>query len=172
MGAADQGAGGPVPVASDRAGASSVSVVAEKLPGASWRSAVAVVLVVLTVTGAVAFTDDDWPFAPFRMFAHSVQPTGRVAKVDFVGITASGRDLRLDASAFGLRRAEVEGQQSRSGRLTGEQMASLAEVWNRAHRDDPLVELRLRRSGRNLVDGRPVSSFSSTVQTWRAKGTP
>lgn len=130
----------------------------------------AVLLVALTVIGATALTDDDWPFAPFRMFSHAVQPTGRVTKVDFTGVTESGRTLRLDASAFGLRRAEVEGQQSPSGHLTREQMASLAAVWNAAHRSDPLVELRLRKSGRMLVDGRPESSYQRIIQTWTAGG--
>lgn len=139
---------------------------AEPIPGAWWRSALAVALVALTMVGAVGLTDDDWPFAPFRMFAHAVAPTGRVTKVDFTGLTRSGREVRLDASAFGLRRAEVEGQQSPSGRLTAAQMASLAETWNRTHRSDPLVELHLRKIGRNLVDGRPVSSFARVVQTW------
>ncbi|MBS1836813.1 MAG: hypothetical protein JST64_03855 [Actinobacteria bacterium] len=144
----------------------------EPIPGAWWRSAVAVVLVVLTVVGATVLTDDDWPFAPFRMFSHPVKPTGRVTKVDFTGVTESGRELRLDASAFGLRRAEVEGQQSPSGRLTAEQMASLAAVWNKAHPSDPLVELRLRRTGRMLVDGRPEASYTKVVQTWTAGAGP
>ena len=86
----------------------------------------AVLLVALTVLGATALTDDSWPFAPFRMFAHPVRSTGRVAKVDFTALTASGRELRLDAEAFGLRRAEVEGQKDSSGRLTEAQMAGLA----------------------------------------------
>jgi len=144
--------------------------VTASIPGMRWRSAVAVVLVLLTVMGATGFTDDDWPFAPFRMFAHAVKPTGRVAKVDFTGVTRSGRRHRFDASAFGLRRAEVEGQKSLSGRLTEEQMAGLAAVWNEAHPADPLVELRFRKIGQNLVDGRPVSYFSRVVQVWNARG--
>lgn len=142
---------------------------AEPIPGARWRSAVAVLLVALTVLGATALTDDSWPFAPFRMFAHPVRSTGRVAKVDFTALTASGRELRLDAEAFGLRRAEVEGQKSLSGKLTGAQMAALAAVWNDSHPSDPLVELRLRKIGQNLIDGHPVSYFSRVVQTWTAR---
>ncbi|HNG25074.1 MAG TPA: hypothetical protein PLC03_13995 [Microthrixaceae bacterium] len=139
------------------------------IPGARWRSAVAVLLVALTMLGATALTDDSWPFAPFRMFAHPVRSTGRVAKVDFTALTASGRELRLDAEAFGLRRAEVEGQKDSSGRLTEAQMAGLAAAWNRAHPSDPLVELRFRKFGRNLIDGHPVSDFSRVVQTWTAR---
>lgn len=129
----------------------------------------AVVVVVMTVIGATALTDDSWPFAPFRMFARAVKPDGRVVKVDFVGTTESGRSVRLDALAFGLRRAEVEGQQGRGGRLTDAQMAALARTYNESHPGDPLVRLDFRRFGRDLVDGRPVSSFSETIQTWPAE---
>ncbi len=128
----------------------------------------AAALVVLTVVGAVGLTDDAWPFAPFRMFAHAVKPTGRVTKVEFRGTTESGREMRMDALEFGLRRAEVEGQQGRGGRLTDEQMAGLVEVWNRDHPSDPLVQLEFRKLGKNLVDGEPVSSFEETIQVWPA----
>ena len=150
--------------------APSLSTVTTEIPGARWRSTIAVVLVALTVAGAVGFTDDAWPFAPFRMFAHAVRPTGRVTKVDFVGETRSGRELHLDASAFGLRRAEVEGQLPLHGTLTEAQMASLAQVWNDAHPGDPLVELGLRRIYRRLVDGHPGRSSSRVVQRWTASG--
>lgn len=130
---------------------------------------VATALVALTVVGAVGLTDDAWPFAPFRMFAHAVKPTGRVTKVEFLGTTESGREMRMDALEFGLRRAEVEGQQGRGGRLTDAQMAGLVEVWNQAHPSDPLVELEFRKLGKNLVDGEPVSSFEETIQVWPAE---
>ena len=135
-------------------------------PGAGWRSVVAVVLVVMTVVGAVALTDDNWPFAPFRMFAHAVKPDGRVVKVDFVGTTASGRSIHLDASAFGLRRAEVEGQQGHHARLTEAQMRALFDGWNRTHARDPLVRLEFRQLGSDLVGRRPVRRFSRSLQTW------
>lgn len=137
-------------------------------PGAGWRSLVAVLLVAMTAIGAAGLTDDAWPFAPFRMFAHAVKPDGRVTKVEFLGTTRSGDEIRLDALAFGLRRAEVEGQQGRGGRLTDEQMAELVATYNRAHPSDPLVELELRKLGKDLVDGEPVSSFTETVQVWPA----
>lgn len=136
------------------------------VPGAGWRSTLAVVLIAMTVIGSIAFTDDAWPFAPFRMFSVAVKPNGRIVKVDFVGTTESGRTLRLDASAFGLRRAEVEGQQGTGGRLTSAQMAALAAEWNRAHPDDPLVRLEFRRLGRDLRDGEVGRSFERVLQTW------
>ena len=146
--------------------APSLSTVTTEIPGARWRSAVAVLVVGLTALGAVGLTDDAWPFAPFRMFAHAVKPTGRVTKVEFLGTTESGRERRMDALEFGLRRAEVEGQQGRGGRLTDEQMAALVSSWNDRHPSDPLVELELRKLGKNLVDGEPVSSFTEQIQVW------
>ncbi|UDY37749.1 hypothetical protein [Dermatobacter hominis] len=144
------------------------AIAAGRVPGAAWRSLVAVVLVAMTAIGAAGLTDDAWPFAPFRMFAHAVKPDGRVTKVDFVGTTASGEELRLDALAFGLRRAEVEGQQGPGGRLTHEQMADLVATYNAANPSDPLVALEFRRLGKDLVDGEPVSSFTETIQEWPA----
>ena len=141
-----------------------------RIPGFRWRSLVAVLLVGMTTVGAAGLTDDAWPFAPFRMFAHAVQPTGNVTKVEFVGTTESGRTMRMDALEFGLRRAEVEGQQGRGGRLTNAQMAGLVAEWNRRHRSDPLVSLEFRKLGKTLVDGRPVSSFTRTIQTWPRTG--
>ncbi len=135
-------------------------------PATRWRSVLAVVLVVMTVVGAVALTDDNWPFAPFRMFAHAVKPDGRVVKVDFIGTTRSGRTIHLDASAFGLRRAEVEGQQDRHARILTRQMHALFDEYNRAHPHDPLVHLEFRQLGSVLVDGKPVSRFQRSLQTW------
>jgi hypothetical protein len=125
-----------------------------------------VLLIGMTVIGSIAFTDDAWPFAPFRMFSVAVKPNGRIVKVDFVGTTASGRTLHLDASAFGLRRAEVEGQQGAGGRLTSAQLAALAREWNRDHPSDPLVRLQFRRLGRTLHGGEPGRSFERILQTW------
>ena len=136
------------------------------IPGSGWRSALAVLLIGMTVIGSIAFTDDAWPFAPFRMFSVAVKPNGRIVKVDFVGTTGSGRSLHLDASAFGLRRAEVEGQQGTGGRLTSAQLAALAHEWNRAHPSDPLVRLQFRRLGRTLRGGKPGRSFERILQTW------
>ena len=133
-----------------------------------WRGAVALGIVVLTLFGSTVLTDDSWPFAPFRMFAHAVKPNGRVVKVEFRGTTESGRTLRIDASAMGLRRAEVEGQQGRGGRLTGRQMADLARAWNDQHPADLLVRLELRKLGRDLVDGKPTAEFDELIQTWPA----
>lgn len=138
----------------------------ERVPGAGWRSLIAVLLVGMTAIGAAGLTDDAWPFAPFRMFAHAVKPDGRVTKVEFLGTTRSGDEIRLDALAFGLRRAEVEGQQGRGGRLTDEQMSELVATYNRTHASDPLVELEFRKLGKDLVDGEPVSSFTETIQVW------
>ena len=128
----------------------------------------AVAIVVLTLFGSTVLTDDSWPFAPFRMFAHAVKPNGRVVKVEFRGVTESGGTLRIDASAMGLRRAEVEGQQGRGGRLTDEQMADLARTWNDRHPGDPLVRLEFRKLGRDLVDGEPTAEFDELIEAWPA----
>ena len=67
--------------------------------GMRWRGALAAGIVVLTLFGSTVLTDDSWPFAPFRMFAHAVKPNGRVVKVEFRGITESGGAFRRRAAS-------------------------------------------------------------------------
>ena len=133
-----------------------------------WRGLLALALVVMTLIGSTLLTDDSWPFAPFRMFSVAVKPNGRVVKVAFEGTTASGRQLALDAEAFGLRRAEAEGQQGHGGRLQTAQMAALAEAYNHRHPRDPLVRLDFKRLGRILVDGKPTATIDDVIQAWTA----
>jgi hypothetical protein len=87
-------------------------------------------------------------------------------KVAFEGTTDSGEVVALDALEFGLRRAEVEGQQGPGGRLTDEQMRALFDDYNAEHPGDPLVELRFRRLGRVLEDGRPTATIDEVIQAW------
>jgi hypothetical protein len=45
-------------------------------------------------------------------------------------------------------------------------MHALFLEYNRAHPRDPLVHLEFRQLGSVLVDGKPVSRFQRSLQTW------
>jgi hypothetical protein len=127
--------------------------------------AAAIVIALLVLTSAVG-SDDDFPFAPFRMYARATRPTGVVATPFLIGVNASGTHVEIRSAAFGLRPAELEGQYPR---LQGhpELLGVLARAYEVSHPDVDLVELRLMRRRRHLVDSQVVRESSSVVVIWR-----
>lgn len=106
------------------------------------RDVAAAALVIGLVCGTVVWqTDDTWPLAQMRMF-----PGGGESEISFVSIQAEltdGSRTRLSASAFHLRRAEVEGQMPRIRR----DPSMLGALIDRYNADVPrareIVRLRL-----------------------------
>jgi hypothetical protein len=67
---------------------------------------------VLLVWGTFWGDDDDFPFGPFRMYA-SAPGSNEAAKDSRVeGVDVAGRVVPLTENNSGIRRAEIEGQQS------------------------------------------------------------
>ena len=116
---------------------------------------VSVLVASLTIAGSFFFTDDAFPIAPFRMFSYANNPNGVVRKMDFQAELASGKTVpHLDASEFGLRRAELEEQTPWNVTPPPEKMAALIEAYNQNHEDD-IVVLRLVLKTTQLVEGVP-----------------
>jgi hypothetical protein len=63
------------------------------------------------IAGSLFWRDDAWPLAPFRMFA--IGTTRAVWALALEADFADGRTHGVGFDAFGLRRAEVEGQVTR-----------------------------------------------------------
>lgn len=108
------------------------------------------------VAGSLAWSDDAWPFAPFRMFSSA--PTKSVKALALDAVRADGRVVRMPAEAFHLRRAELEGQAPRvvaHPRLLGDLLAAYNR---RAPAGGRLVQLRLLERRTGLVAGRPRPS--------------
>jgi hypothetical protein len=125
------------------------------------------VIALLVLTSAVG-SDDDFPFAPFRMYARATRSTGVVATPFLIGVDASGDRQEIRSAAFGLRPAELEGQYQRF-RNDPELLGVLAGAYEARHPDVDLVELRLMRRRRHLVDSQVVSESSRVVATWRER---
>lgn len=118
------------------------------------RAVATAAALVLLVLGALWGSDDSFPFGPMRMYATASRSTGRIAVPGLVGVKAGGEEITLYAGQLGLRGAELEGQLPRI-RAHPELLGQLAAAFERGDPDRPdLVELRLTRRVRQVVDGR------------------
>ena len=122
-----------------------------------WRSVVTLGLILVLLWGALWGQDDHFPFGPFRMYATTQQLDGRSAWYSIYGETADGERVFLTSLAYGLRRAEIEGQ---TNRLV-DQPDLLCLIGNvaQSRRDLPeLTRVVLVREWRQLENGRPVGA--------------
>lgn len=131
------------------------------------RIALTVTVVALLFYSSTVGSDDLFPFAPFKMYSYASKSNGVVGYPGVEATTADGRHLEVRAGDLGLRRAEIEGQLARF-RSDPSTMAILAEAWRRKHPDGPeIVELRLYRRSRKVVDSRPVGGVrEQLIATW------
>lgn len=110
----------------------------------------------LLALGTVAGSDDHFPFGPFRMFANASKPDGAISVPVLRAELANGRDVPLDASLLGLRRAELEGRLSW---FTAEpsRLGLFADQWAARHPDEPpVVAVHLERRRQQLRNRMPV----------------
>ncbi len=119
-------------------------------------------LIVATLAGSFLWTDDAFPMAPFRMFSYGNSPNSVVRTMRFEADLADGRHVRLDASAVGLRRAELEEQTNPNRRVPDENLAAIAEVYNDRH-DPEVVHLQVVVRRIAMVDGVPQPGETVTV---------
>ncbi|HWC66785.1 MAG TPA: hypothetical protein VG478_01860, partial [Acidimicrobiales bacterium] len=113
--------------------------------GRRLRMALAAGVVTLLLAGTFVGQDDDFPFGPFRMYATRQRLDGRTSWYRIEAVTATGEAVFVPGAAYGLRRAELEGQIPRfvaDPALLGE-----LAVAHAARRPDApaLVEIRLVR---------------------------
>jgi hypothetical protein len=137
--------------------------------GRRLRLAVSATVVALLLAGTTVGQDDDFPFGPFRMYATRQRLDGRTSWYRIEAVTASGDVVFVPGAAYGLRRAELEGQIPRfvdDPELLGELAVAYA-----ARRPDelPLVEVHLVRRSQHLAGGRPVGEpQDELVAGWEA----
>ncbi len=120
------------------------------------------------IAGSVWGDDDDFPFAPFRMYSTTTSPSGSVRTPHFEGATASGTKLRIDTEELGLRTAEVLGQMERFRRDPG-LLGRLAQTYDPRTADSRLVELSLVQGIHSLRGGRPSGYSEEVVSVWRER---
>jgi hypothetical protein len=132
--------------------------------------ATAAALVILVV-GTLWGQDDDFPFGPFRMYSIRNELDGHIrGAVAEVGIeNGNAYEVEIRADQFGLRRAELEGQLSRSGDHT-DVAKYLASAYNKLHPDETITRLRLYYETTSLENGRPAGEPSRTlIAEWQQR---
>ncbi|WP_328850732.1 hypothetical protein OG994_21210 [Micromonospora globbae] len=121
------------------------------------------------IAGTLWGSDDDFPFGPFRMYATSNPPNAPAPDTRVEGVDHTGAVVSLGEEATGIRRAEIEGQQSRYV-ADPDRLAEVAEAYAERHPDAPgIVEVRIVIRWFGIEDGRPTGRYTDeTVVSWRA----
>lgn len=119
-------------------------------------------LVILTVVGSVALTDDEWPVAPFRMFSYANDPNGVVRAMSLRVDRTDGVSGFIGADHVGLRRAELEEQTPWNRRVPDDSMIDLVDTYDDRH-DTKLRRLQVVVRTRQMRDGSPVGEETFEV---------
>lgn len=124
----------------------------------------------LLLAGTLWGADDHFPFAPFRMYAGDNPPNAPAPDTRVEGIDRTGALLDLGEQATGIRRAEIEGQQSRYA-ADPALLRQVAEAYAQRHPDAPgLVEVRIVVRWHGIRDGRPTGRHTDeTVARWEVR---
>ncbi|HET9559114.1 MAG TPA: hypothetical protein VFS70_18390, partial [Actinomycetota bacterium] len=135
---------------------SAAPVAATELAGGARRARLVVAAVVFAVllAGTAWGHDDHFPFGPFRMYATRQRLDGTTSWYQLEATTVAGQRIVLPGAAYGLRRAELEGQIPRflaDPRLLGD-LASAYEVRRPGGPD--LAEVHLVKWRQHLDGGR------------------
>jgi hypothetical protein len=122
------------------------------------------------LAGTAWGTDDDFPFGPFRMYSTSDPPDAPAPDTRVEGVDRTGAVVDLGEDATGLRRAEIEGQQSRYVTDPG-RLRQVADAYAERHPDAAgLVEVRIVIRWYGVRAGRPTGRWTDeTVVAWRAE---
>ncbi len=150
---------GDTPVAA--ATAAPVSDISRR--GRRGRLAVTALVFAVLLLGTVRGQDDDFPFGPFRMYATRQSLDGTASWYRIEAVTDRGELVFVPGAAYGMRRAELEGQIPRfvaRPALLGE----LALAYERRRPRVPrLVEIHLVKRRQRLQHGKPAGKPSDRV---------
>ncbi|WP_433389657.1 hypothetical protein [Micromonospora sp. KLBMP9576] len=137
--------------------------------GRAARLAVTAVGLAVLLAGTAWGTDDHFPFGPFRMYSTSNPPDSPAPDTRVEGVDSTGAVVDLAEGATGIRRAEIEGQQSRYA-ADPALLAEVADAYADRHPDAAeLVEVRIVIRWHGIRDGRPTGGWTDeTVVAWQA----
>ncbi|TDC33785.1 hypothetical protein [Micromonospora sp. KC213] len=123
----------------------------------------------LLLAGTVVGLDDHFPFGPFRMYSTSPPPNAPAPDTRVEGVDRTGTVIALGQEATGIRRAEIEGQQSRYA-ADPDRLRQVAEAYAERHPDAPeLVEVRIVIRWYGIRQGRPTGRWiDETAVRWEA----
>jgi hypothetical protein len=137
--------------------------------GRAVRLAATVLGLALLLAGTGWGADDDFPFGPFRMYSTSDPADAPAPDTRVEGVDRTGALVDLGQDATGIRRAEIEGQQSRYA-ADPDRLRQVAEAYAERHPGAPeLVEVRIVIRWYDIQGGRPTGRWTDrTVVRWQA----
>ncbi|KKJ95509.1 MULTISPECIES: hypothetical protein [unclassified Micromonospora] len=123
----------------------------------------------LLLAGTLRGADDDFPFGPFRMYSTSDPPDAPAPDTRVEGVDGTGAVVALGQDATGIRRAEIEGQQSRYA-ADPALLRRVADAYAERHPAAPaLVEVRIVIRWYDIQGGRPTGRWTDrTAVRWQA----
>ncbi|GIJ19442.1 hypothetical protein [Micromonospora lutea] len=132
------------------------------------RVVVTAVGLAVLLSGTVWGADDHFPFGPFRMYSTSDPADADAPDTRVEGVDRSGNLVDLGEGATGIRRAEIEGQQSRYV-ADPSRLSEIAEAYGRRQPDAPeLTEVRIVIRWHDITDRRPTGGWvDETVVRWQ-----
>jgi hypothetical protein len=125
---------------------------------------------VLLLAGTVRGQDDHFPFGPFLMFAGSNPPNEPAPDTRVEGRDRTGALVMLDERSTGIRRAEIEGRQSRYA-ADPALLREVAEAYVERHPGAAdVVDVRLVVRWHKIRAGRPTGQYTDEiVAQWRTR---
>jgi hypothetical protein len=138
--------------------------------GKAVRALVTVLGAALLLAGTLWGQDDHFPFGPFRMYATASGPNQPAPDTRLEGVDTTGAVVLLTERNSGIRRAELEGQQSRYAAQPA-RLAEVARAYADRNPDAPaLVEVRIVIRWYAIRDGRPTGDYrDETAVRWRTR---
>ena len=137
--------------------------------GATARVVATVVVAGLTLAGTVWGSEDDFPFAPFKMYSTAPDPDADAADTRVEGVDTTGRTVVLTEGNSGLRRAEIEGQQHLYEQDPGRLRQVALAYADKSPGAAPLRTVRIVVRWAGIEDSRPTgTSRDEVVATWSA----
>ncbi|ROT32016.1 hypothetical protein [Micromonospora sp. HM5-17] len=136
--------------------------------GRALRVGITVLVGALLLAGTLWGQDDHFPFGPFRMYATSNPPNDPAPDTRVEGVDVTGAVVPLDQANTGIRRAEIEGRQSRYA-ADPSLLRQVADAYAKRHPGAPaLVEVRIVIRWHGIRNGRPTGDFvDETAVRWQ-----
>lgn len=137
--------------------------------GRRLRLTATLIAAALLLAGTLRGQDDDFPFGPFRMYATAPGADQPAPDTRVEGVDAGGALIALTERNSGIRRAEIEGQQSRYVREPA-LLRQVAEAYASQNPGSPaLVEVRIVIHWHGIAHSRPTGhDWDETVVSWHA----
>jgi hypothetical protein len=131
--------------------------------GRRFRVVATLICGVLLLGGTLFGVDDDFPFGPFRMYSTAPDPNGDAKDTRVEGVDVDGRTVAITEGNSGLRRAEIEGQQS-AYEVTPSRLSEVASAYE-AHSPGAtrLRSVRIVVRWHGIEHARPTGAYRDEV---------